>query len=42
MHKDGYQNIDNIDVSDILIQKMLDLYKGYDKMKCINYRVLAI
>ncbi len=36
MYKDNYTNITNIDISDIVINQLKELYKaGYEKMKCI-------
>lgn len=37
MYKDNYKQITNIDISDVVINKMNDLYKvDFPEMKCIQ------
>jgi hypothetical protein len=35
MYKDNFQKVTNIDISDIVIEKMQEMYKeSFEKMKC--------
>jgi hypothetical protein len=44
MYLDNYKNLTNIDISDIVIQKMNEMYnEKYEKMKCnLKYNDIII